>query len=192
MRDVLGHLDGAANGIRPEVIEAYNRASGDPDTDLPGWLRHGAPVGITSFITSRGIFPSIDEALPANAADTAALQVEEDLWAPAAAVVASLLPPPATGWRHPCGVARLGRRARTPAGSGRGREPASEGSGASTDVLKRPDFGRSPWASTAGDNAVGGRLTRIGPPLYLWVRVPDSLWEFSPARPGSPFATTKG
>ena len=80
------------------------------------------------------------------------------VWAPAAPVVASLLPPPATCWRHPCGVARLGRRARTPTGSGRGREPASEGSGGSTVVLKRPDFGRSPWASTAGDNAVGGRL----------------------------------
>ena len=53
---VLGSFDPSAKGIRPEVLEAYNRASGDPDVDLPRWSRHGAPVGITSFIPPKGGF----------------------------------------------------------------------------------------------------------------------------------------
>ena len=45
------------DGIRPEVIEAFNTLTGDPDTDLPSWLRHGAPLGIAKDVTSCGVFP---------------------------------------------------------------------------------------------------------------------------------------
>ena len=55
LHSVLGSLDPSAKGIRPKVLEAYNRATGNPHMDLPRWLRHGSPVGITSFITPRGI-----------------------------------------------------------------------------------------------------------------------------------------
>ena len=55
LHSVLGSLDPSSKGIRPKVLEAYNRATGNPHMDLPRWLRHGSPVGITSFITPRGI-----------------------------------------------------------------------------------------------------------------------------------------
>ena len=45
----------SSKGIRPKVLEAYNRATGNPHMDLPRWLRHGSPVGITSCITPRGM-----------------------------------------------------------------------------------------------------------------------------------------
>ena len=47
-------------GIRPSAIEWFNTVTGDPDIDLPVWLRDGAPMGIAKPITTRGIFPLVE------------------------------------------------------------------------------------------------------------------------------------
>jgi hypothetical protein len=49
-------------GPDADVLEAWGRATGDYDSMfiLPGWLRHGAPIGIVEPIETCGVFPSVE------------------------------------------------------------------------------------------------------------------------------------
>ncbi len=51
-------------GLDPCVFRMWTNASGDPDTDLAGWLHTGAPLGIIHPVTSKGIFPAVDTVAP--------------------------------------------------------------------------------------------------------------------------------
>ena len=51
--NVAGHR----GRLRPGLIGAFIRASGDADTDVETWLREGAPHGILRPIEARGVFP---------------------------------------------------------------------------------------------------------------------------------------
>ena len=42
----------------PEVFEAWAQASGDPDTEVPRWLRDSAPAGLSAMPVNKGIFPA--------------------------------------------------------------------------------------------------------------------------------------
>ena len=53
-----------APGISAEVIEAYCSATGDPDSILGSWLRHGAPIGLLHPVTPTGVFPPVDRKEP--------------------------------------------------------------------------------------------------------------------------------
>ena len=46
---------------RPSLVEAHIRASGDPEQELVGWLKHGAPTGVAMEIKPSGIFPAVDD-----------------------------------------------------------------------------------------------------------------------------------
>ena len=46
--------------LRPSLIAACVKAADDPEIDLEGWLREGAPIGVSTEIPSRGIFPEVD------------------------------------------------------------------------------------------------------------------------------------
>jgi hypothetical protein len=45
---------------RAGIVEAYVKASGDPEVHLADWLRHGAPTGVAREIPTCGIFPPVD------------------------------------------------------------------------------------------------------------------------------------
>ena len=47
--------------LRAGLIEACVDAAQDAEIDLAGWIRHGAPIGVTSSIPARGIFPTVPE-----------------------------------------------------------------------------------------------------------------------------------
>ena len=47
--------------LQPNIIEAYNRATGDPDVHLPQWLAEGAPLGHQASIPTCGVFPQAVE-----------------------------------------------------------------------------------------------------------------------------------
>ena len=51
-------------GLQPDIIEAFIKLSGDPDDCLVTWLRSGAPLGITTLVTPRGVFPPDLTAVP--------------------------------------------------------------------------------------------------------------------------------
>ena len=44
----------------PALIDAYCRATGDPEGSLGQWLLEGAPLGLTQAIPMSGIFPPVD------------------------------------------------------------------------------------------------------------------------------------
>ena len=47
--------------LQASVIEAWGRAIDDPDAEvLAEWLDHGAPLGYTQPIPTRGVFPRVD------------------------------------------------------------------------------------------------------------------------------------
>lgn len=54
---------------RRELVEAHIKASRDPETGLPQWLREGAPIGVAREVRSCGIFPRIDPDARKQAAD---------------------------------------------------------------------------------------------------------------------------
>ena len=72
---------GFQSGISPSLIHSCNEAAGDPDIDLPTWLHKGAPMGISVPITSRGVFPLIQQPGPSTASDAHTLLVSPDGWA---------------------------------------------------------------------------------------------------------------
>jgi hypothetical protein len=45
--------------IRADVVKAQIEASSDPDIDIPQWLRYGCPMGISTEIPYRHIFPPV-------------------------------------------------------------------------------------------------------------------------------------
>ena len=49
--------------VDPELLEAWARRTGDPETAVPEWLRQGAPFGIERDIETCGVFPPSKEAL---------------------------------------------------------------------------------------------------------------------------------
>ena len=64
--------------------EKLLQESGDPEQDLPTWMRHGAPVGWNGSLTPNGVFPEVEN-------DTAAVEksrqfegagVDSAFWAP--------------------------------------------------------------------------------------------------------------
>ena len=54
-----------------KLLEGWIRASADPDTVIPTWVRDGVPLGIEKRIPCTGIFPPSDEAGPALASEDA-------------------------------------------------------------------------------------------------------------------------
>ena len=48
---------GARTPWRPGVVEAHIQAAKDPETELVGWLRTGAPIGVARPIVACGVFP---------------------------------------------------------------------------------------------------------------------------------------
>ena len=51
----------AQTPLRAEVMEAWGRATSDPDaTTLASWLDKGAPLGISEPIVSNGVFPEVN------------------------------------------------------------------------------------------------------------------------------------
>ena len=59
--EVRDSSSGIRSKLRPGLIQAYISVTGDPDVDLPEWLRHGAPLGLNKVIQHRGIFPRVLE-----------------------------------------------------------------------------------------------------------------------------------
>ena len=70
-KSILGLLSGsterrhrtakAATPLRAEVIEAWGRCVGDPDSrTIAEWLDHGAPLGYTQPVPSDGVFPQVE------------------------------------------------------------------------------------------------------------------------------------
>lgn len=68
---VLGLLSGSTGSrdrkakantpLRAEVIEAWGRCVGDPDSEtIAGWLDNGAPLGYTQPIPCNGVFPKVE------------------------------------------------------------------------------------------------------------------------------------
>ena len=48
--------------LDPDILEAWADLSGDPEKEVPNWVRHVAPLGITEKIGCCGIFPpNVDE-----------------------------------------------------------------------------------------------------------------------------------
>ena len=64
--------------LDPELIEAWTRRSGDPDTSVAQWVREGAPLGINLDIETRGIFPTnVDDDVPDVDLPHAAEQIDK-------------------------------------------------------------------------------------------------------------------
>eukprot|EP00969_Alexandrium_andersonii_P358329 15450784-Alexandrium_andersonii.AAC.1 len=53
-------------GLAPEFFDAFALVAGDPDTDLALWIRSGPPLGVLRPVTSRGVFPTVAEGVPAT------------------------------------------------------------------------------------------------------------------------------
>ena len=67
-------------GLSADLFRAFNNAAGDPDVDLPSWLRSGAPIGIILSITPCGVFlPSIEPG-PSTLAQAESLCVDPFGW----------------------------------------------------------------------------------------------------------------
>ena len=71
-----GLLRPNGQGHRARGLGGLHRASGDPDVDLPRWLRQGAPIGISSSFSPRGVSPTVPEPQPATALDSTSWQVD--------------------------------------------------------------------------------------------------------------------
>ena len=59
------------SALDANLLEGWIRASADPDTVIPTWVREGVPLGIERRIPCTGIFPPSDEAGPALASEDA-------------------------------------------------------------------------------------------------------------------------
>ena len=67
--EALGTKDtshGPRSKWRAGIVEAYVRTAEDPDKQLAGWLRDGAPAGVAVEIEPSGIFPRIENAAEAH------------------------------------------------------------------------------------------------------------------------------
>ena len=47
--------------MESDLIRAWTRRAGDPDTDLADWVEKGTPLGVNLEIKPRGIFPPADK-----------------------------------------------------------------------------------------------------------------------------------
>eukprot|EP00971_Amphidinium_carterae_P193594 3841420-Amphidinium_carterae.1 len=61
---VLKLLDGewapsALTPLRADILAAYVKAAGDPETAVPEWLWRGAPFGAINFLDANGVFPEV-------------------------------------------------------------------------------------------------------------------------------------
>ena len=88
LRAVVGAKKAAATTLRarheyvspldPELIEAWTRRAGDPDTAISQWVKEGAPLGINLEIETKGIFPpNLDDDLPDMDLPHAAEQIDK-------------------------------------------------------------------------------------------------------------------
>ena len=48
---------GRRGRLRPEIAQAIQKLSGDPDTEVVRWMAQGAPIGVSVPIKPCGIFP---------------------------------------------------------------------------------------------------------------------------------------
>ena len=55
-----GELRHSASPLRYALFRALASEAHDPDTHVPDWLEHGAPLGISSPIQRAGIFPAVE------------------------------------------------------------------------------------------------------------------------------------
>ena len=70
--DVLKILDGnwspsAISPVRPDLLEAYVKRAGDPEHDVPRWIRTGAPFGAINPIDINSIFPAVSKECESHA-----------------------------------------------------------------------------------------------------------------------------
>ena len=66
---LLGAKDtkrGPRSKWRAGIVEAYVNMAGDPDTQIAGWLRDGAPTGVAKEIEACGVFPKVESTAEAN------------------------------------------------------------------------------------------------------------------------------
>ena len=56
--------------LNAEIIEAWVERGGDKETQVPKWIKHGAPLGIEVPIGTCGIFPPADVEGPGVATET--------------------------------------------------------------------------------------------------------------------------
>ena len=60
-------LDGGHGGLTQldaDIYEHWVRESGDPDVEVPRWLRRGTPMGIEVSARNVGIFPQVTDECP--------------------------------------------------------------------------------------------------------------------------------
>ena len=57
-----GH--GGLTQLDADIYEEWVRASGDPDVEIPRWLRRGTPMGIEVTARNVGIFPEVSDECP--------------------------------------------------------------------------------------------------------------------------------
>ena len=66
MKKIFGIEEAVSHAVKSEeykspldadVLEAWADLSGDPEKEVPNWIRHGAPLGIAEQIRTCGIFP---------------------------------------------------------------------------------------------------------------------------------------
>eukprot|EP00969_Alexandrium_andersonii_P114292 5052639-Alexandrium_andersonii.AAC.1 len=69
------------SGLNPEFFEAFSGWAGHPDVDLAPWVRSGAPLGVLHPVTSRGVFPSVEEDAPAAQRGIDDAKVSPEGWA---------------------------------------------------------------------------------------------------------------
>lgn len=58
-----------------DLIRAWTRKSGDPDTDLADWVEKGTPRGVNLDIKPKGIFPPSDKEIEPEVMMDASLQI---------------------------------------------------------------------------------------------------------------------
>lgn len=61
-----------------DLIRAWTRKSGDPDTDLADWVEKGTPLGVNLDIRPKGIFPPSDKEGEPEVMMDASLQIARD------------------------------------------------------------------------------------------------------------------
>ena len=60
-REVLLRAPGSyVSPLYASILENWSKKAGDPESEVPDWIREGAPLGISKGIRSCGIFPKVD------------------------------------------------------------------------------------------------------------------------------------
>ena len=60
-REVLLRAPGSyVSPLYASILENWGKKAGDPESEVPGWIREGAPLGISKGIKCCGVFPKVD------------------------------------------------------------------------------------------------------------------------------------